>query len=916
MADEPINIQVTDNIDPNVNTKLQAIATSADQGTASLNQLKAALAGIQSPDLVALKGQVDTVSTSIKNDLAATNDLTKAQQQNNTQVVSLSNAYKQLRSSADDATASIKKAQTAASTQTVINSGGLTYGAAGAARAAQPDQEAVTTAARQAAADGAAAMAALGTSAGSAAKDVGTVEEAIASAGSTGSTWFQKLKDAASGFFGTFSGAGATGVKTLTQDVEAAAPAITNLGAHSINTSTALRELMSMAREGSTGNFTRLAGSTSILAQALGILVPALLLAAGGFATLAVAKNQFNTTAEDQSLKDYSNTLGLTSQEMKKLSDTTLEADGTLKTHNDMVITYGDTWHGLIATFELAIGKYGDVKGAWDTVVADFKTGMSAIMDLIFVFIGSIQAAEEPVIDLGKSIYDAFHGNVAESHADLAAMGDDVKNYFGNAIDNAKSTKAGFDAFYAEWNKQSDDAAKVRLKNEANAIISNRTPKKPSTKKTQDDYLDDENQKLNDQLALFGQLGEARQVQQQLNEVEEAFQKRRMPLDQDQIAALQAKITEVVHLNAVQAQMNAIYAAVIGPQETYNNQMEAAQDLLDKGTISQEDFNTQVNKAADALRNATNPLAQMIDQFRDEQTQLFKYGDALDNVTNKLKVLNTLRAAGKVDGSGNFASPKDKTDADDMTAALNNQDKQKYVSQQVGAVVDPLQENQKYLDNYKTFIDQINVLEQQGVLNHNQAEQAKAGIDSKYNDIRFKGAETVLDSLSELSQSKNKELAAIGKAAAMVDATIKGYQAIQNAYAQVPYPFNIAAAAAMAVATGVQVANIASQSADVGSYWDGGSFVVRGKTGVDSNRVSMNVSDGERVTVQTQAQQAEEKRKGGAGAQPTGDTHVNNYFDEASFIAAMDSKDGDRVIMNAITRQKKTVGSVLGVTGR
>ena len=67
----------------------------------------------------------------------------------------------------------------------------------------------------------------------------------------------------------------------------------------------------------------------------------------------------------------------------------------------------------------------------------------------------------------------------------------------------------------------------------------------------------------------------------------------------------------------------------------------------------------------------------------------------------------------------------------------------------------------------------------------------------------------------------------------------------------------------------------------------------------------MNVTDGERVTIQTQAQQqaANNNEKAAKG----GDTHVHNYFDEASFIGAMDSHAGDKVIMNSIARNKNKV---------
>ena len=63
--------------------------------------------------------------------------------------------------------------------------------------------------------------------------------------------------------------------------------------------------------------------------------------------------------------------------------------------------------------------------------------------------------------------------------------------------------------------------------------------------------------------------------------------------------------------------------------------------------------------------------------------------------------------------------------------------------------------------------------------------------------------------IATLSESSNKELAAIGKAAAITTATIDGYAAVQKALASAPPPFNFALAALVGVATAANVAKIA-----------------------------------------------------------------------------------------------------------
>jgi hypothetical protein len=64
-------------------------------------------------------------------------------------------------------------------------------------------------------------------------------------------------------------------------------------------------------------------------------------------------------------------------------------------------------------------------------------------------------------------------------------------------------------------------------------------------------------------------------------------------------------------------------------------------------------------------------------------------------------------------------------------------------------------------------------------------------------------------SLLSLATSGNKELAAIGKAAAIYDATINGYKAINAALGSAPPPLNFAMAAVVGAATAANVAKIA-----------------------------------------------------------------------------------------------------------
>lgn len=79
-------------------------------------------------------------------------------------------------------------------------------------------------------------------------------------------------------------------------------------------------------------------------------------------------------------------------------------------------------------------------------------------------------------------------------------------------------------------------------------------------------------------------------------------------------------------------------------------------------------------------------------------------------------------------------------------------------------------------------------------------------------------ASSIFGNLTALSQSENKKLVAIGKAAAIAQATISGFQAIQNALAVPPYPLGLALAISAGVATAANIASIAGVGFETGGY--------------------------------------------------------------------------------------------------
>ena len=109
---------------------------------------------------------------------------------------------------------------------------------------------------------------------------------------------------------------------------------------------------------------------------------------------------------------------------------------------------------------------------------------------------------------------------------------------------------------------------------------------------------------------------------------------------------------------------------------------------------------------------------------------------------------------------------------------------------------------QQYLAAKSQLLGDQAIAEQQAI-----ASQTK--FDAEAGKSRLDNMKSTLGAISTLSSSKNKELAFIGKAAAISMATIDGFAAVQKALASAPPPFNFALASLVGIATAANIAKIA-----------------------------------------------------------------------------------------------------------
>lgn len=106
----------------------------------------------------------------------------------------------------------------------------------------------------------------------------------------------------------------------------------------------------------------------------------------------------------------------------------------------------------------------------------------------------------------------------------------------------------------------------------------------------------------------------------------------------------------------------------------------------------------------------------------------------------------------------------------------------------------------------------IKILRDNDVISEETAAIAKARVAAQQREFMFQGEQKIFDSLASLATSGNKKLAAIGRAAAIANATRKGYEAVNVALASAPPPLNYFVAAAVGIEAAANVAKIAGVS--------------------------------------------------------------------------------------------------------
>lgn len=161
------------------------------------------------------------------------------------------------------------------------------------------------------------------------------------------------------------------------------------------------------------------------------------------------------------------------------------------------------------------------------------------------------------------------------------------------------------------------------------------------------------------------------------------------------------------------------------------------------------------------------------------------------------------------------------------------------------------------------------------------------------NRERFANVKTTLGNIEAATQSSNKTLVRIGKAASIANGLVRTFEAANVALASAPPPFGIALAA---LVTSIGLANVASQQAVSDGFEQGGIVGGRSFTG---DRLSVNVNSGEMILNRRQQTEMFNQLQGkGVDSQPDQMGLVNSILSQP-IIVEINEREIARATRNA-----------------
>lgn len=356
------------------------------------------------------------------------------------------------------------------------------------------------------------------------------------------------------------------------------------------------------------------------------------------------------------------------------------------------------------------------------------------------------------------------------------------------------------------------------------------------------------------------------------------------------------------------------YQDLLDPVGAYSRQIDQQTGLL-KFSSDQRAIETTLLQKEVEWRQKGIPVTQaQTDALRAQlqaQQDLQKITAAQDAIQQGSASQQTKNQTAQLTGAANLLKNSNSgVNKNDVTNALSQQNPDLFANTQEQFDA----QTAKYQQLYAT----IDAMRQKDLISEQTAQAMKVKVWSQSQASQLNVASQFFGDLSALTHSSNTKIAAVGKAAAVAQATINTYTAATAAYASlaaIPIygPALGAAAAAAAIVAGL--ANIAKIESAPTGFMTGGSFTVPGATGgPDSQMVAFRATPGERVSVATPAQVRKGDPTGGGSAANAPAPQVNqriiNVLDPGMVGDYLATPEGETALVNVMRRNADTVRSI------
>lgn len=339
----------------------------------------------------------------------------------------------------------------------------------------------------------------------------------------------------------------------------------------------------------------------------------------------------------------------------------------------------------------------------------------------------------------------------------------------------------------------------------------------------------------------------------------------------------------------------------LDPSIELNREMQKETDLLKLNTRERE-VETKVLAAAEKYKQAG--IQYSLEQAAADR----KAYEALRQLNEERQIRDSLQAGSQFEKDRTKQLTRDQINSltADPTSNFTKDDALRYYMEQNQLLFENTQESvNMQIAEYQRMYQTIAELRADNLISEETAEQMRAKVKAERMKTELSTIQTFFSDLSSLSQSENKKLALIGKAAAVTEAIIRGQLAVQMAFASAPPPASYALAAAAAAQAAINVAKVAN--VPIG-FRTGGEFTVGGTGGHDSQLVAFRGTPGEKVTVS----RPDQVRRGNPNeptSSPQQTPRIINVFDKSVVREYLHSKDGNKDIVNIMEVNKRSFGS-------